>query len=76
MADINDFGDGTAFFYLVRSDFQSEERFEAYAQFMGVPKGRDAIYVPIDGPRAKARARLINQFAQRRFVKFNEEASG
>ena len=72
MANINDFVDGTAFFYLVRSDFQSEERFEAYAEFMGVPKDRDAIYVPIDLSRAKDRARIINQFAQRRFVEFKE----
>jgi len=73
MANINDFADGTAFIYLCRSDFQSEERFESYAQFMGVPEGRDAIYVPIDMHRAKDRARLINQFAQRRFVKFKED---
>ena len=73
MADINDFVDGTAFFYLVRSDFQNEERFESYAQFMGIPKGRDAIYVPIDMPRAKDRARVINQFAQRGFVRFKED---
>lgn len=45
--------DGTAYIFLYRSDFKSEERFKQYARFMKQDENSIRIKVPIDSDRAR-----------------------
>ena len=55
MAKLIDFEFGTAFIYLFREDFKSEERYKSYARFMMQDPNCGCVYVPIDAERAKKR---------------------